>query len=123
MGAGYFVRTQFPLAVDDVSEPEPDIALVSGGPRDYRDAHPATALLVVEVSDSTLGFDRTRKLALYARNRIPEYWIVNLPESRLERYRQPENETYAQAEILGPGDTLTEIAGRDCRVPVADLLP
>jgi Uma2 family endonuclease len=122
-GQGYDVRSQFPLAVDDLSEPEPDIAVVTGGPRDYRDAHPCTALLVVEVSDSSLGFDRTRKLALYARNLIAEYWIVNLQENRLERYRQPENEVYSQTDILGPEDILAEVAGRNCRIPIADLLP
>jgi Uma2 family endonuclease len=122
-GQGYDVRSQFPLAMDNLSEPEPDIAVVTGGPRDYRDAHPGTALLVVEVSDSSLGFDRTRKLALYARNRIAEYWIVNLPENRLERYRQPENEVYSQTDILGPEDILAEVAGRNCRIPIADLLP
>ena len=82
-----------------------------------------TVELVVEVSDSTLGFDRTRKLALYARNRIPEYWILNLTDRRLELYRQPENDTYTQSDRYGPDEALTRIAGRDCRVPVADLLP
>lgn len=72
-GRGFDVRCQLPLAIDDHSEPEPDLAVVTGSPRDYRDAHPRTALLIVEVADSSLDFDRTRKLAGYARNGIPEY--------------------------------------------------
>jgi Uma2 family endonuclease len=57
-GAGFEVRTQMPLALDSYSEPEPDVAVVPGSPRDYRDAHPSSALLVVEVTDSTLAYDR-----------------------------------------------------------------
>jgi len=72
------VRMQLPLALDAYSEPEPDIAVVPGSVRDYRDAHPATALLIAEVSDSTLDFDRRRKSSLYARTGIPEFRVVNL---------------------------------------------
>src|SRR5262245_24175981 len=54
-----YVRAQLPLALDPDSEPEPDIAVVAGSPRDYRDAHPSSALLVVEVADASLVFDRT----------------------------------------------------------------
>ena len=67
------VRRQLPLALDAASEPEPDVAVVAGSPRDYRDAHPATALLIVEVADSSLEFDRTTKASLYARAGIPDY--------------------------------------------------
>jgi len=66
-GAGFDVRTRMPLALDLYSEPEPDVAVVPGSPRDYRDAHPTTALLVVEVADSTEAYDRDQKGSLYAR--------------------------------------------------------
>ena len=83
-GAGYRVRTQGPLAAGEDSEPEPDVAVVAGDARSYRDAHPTSALLVVEVSDHSLHRDRTVKQRLYARCGIPEYWILALPERRLE---------------------------------------
>ena len=86
-GSGFFVRIQNPLAVDDYSEPEPDVAVVTGTVRDYRDAHPTSAVLVVEVSDESLHHDRTVKQRLYARARIPEYWILAIPDARLEVYR------------------------------------
>ena len=65
-GDGWDIRTQGPLAIDDRSEPEPDVAVVHGSPRDFRDAHPDSASLVVEVADTSLGFDRLRKKRLYA---------------------------------------------------------
>jgi Uma2 family endonuclease len=78
-----------PLALDDDSEPEPDLAMVPGEPRDYVPAHPSTAPLVVEVADSSLRLDRRLKAGLYARARIPDYWIVNLAERALEVHRDP----------------------------------
>ena len=86
---GHDVRTRAPLALDERSEPEPDVAVVTGSMRDYRDAHPATAVLVVEIADSTLSFDRGRKKALYARAGIPEAWLVDLPADRIAMYREP----------------------------------
>src|SRR5262245_20020766 len=75
-GDSFYVRCQLPLALDPHSEPEPDITVVRGRPRDFRDHHPETALLVVEVADSSLAHDRRRKGSLYARAGIEEYWIV-----------------------------------------------
>ncbi|NJM13137.1 MAG: Uma2 family endonuclease [Synechococcaceae cyanobacterium SM1_2_3] len=76
-GAGHHIRVQMPLALGDNSEPEPDVAVVPGKTRDYVNAHPTTAALVVEVADTTLRLDRKAKQAVYARNGIAEYWIVN----------------------------------------------
>jgi Uma2 family endonuclease len=69
-GRGFHVRTQAPLNLGEASEPEPDLAVVPGGPRDYPE-HPTTALLVVEVSETTLAIDRGRKASLYARGTLP----------------------------------------------------
>ena len=63
--------------------------MVEGGVRDYRDAHPRTALLIVEVSDDSLRRDRTVKQRLYARCRVPDYWILSLADSHLEIHRDP----------------------------------
>jgi Uma2 family endonuclease len=83
------IRAQLPFNLDERSMPEPDIAVVPGQPRDYRDAHPARALLIVEVADSSLGYDRLRKLAAYARAGVPEYWILDPDGATLEVYRAP----------------------------------
>lgn len=88
-GEGTHVRIQLPLALDPSSEPEPDVTVVRGSPRDYRDAHPSAALLVVEVADTTLSHDRDQKGSLYARAGVADYWIVNLVDQVLEVYRDP----------------------------------
>jgi Uma2 family endonuclease len=121
-GKGFDVRSQLPFLLDDRSEPEPDIAVVSGSPRDYRDAHPSTALLIVEVADSTLAFDRTRKLAAYARAGIPEYWIVDVAHETVEACRNPWNDSYAERRILRAGEQIVP-TGSSAPVQVVDLLP
>jgi len=83
-GDGWDVRGQMPLALGDDSEPEPDVAVVAGSPRDYRDAHPTTAALIVEVADASVAYDRKRKAPLYARAGIPEFWLLVLSEEKLE---------------------------------------
>ena len=120
--SGFDVRGQLPIALDDISEPEPDIAVVRGGPRDYLDQHPAEPVLLVEVSESSLPHDRLRKLRAYARNSVPEYWIVNLREERVEVHRDPVDEAYTSMQILSDGDHIQPLyAGQP--IPVADLLP
>jgi Uma2 family endonuclease len=128
-GSGYDVRPQLPVALDDNSEPEPDVAVVPGSYRDYRGAHPSRAVLVVEVADSTLTADR-RKGGLYARAHVPEYWIVNLVDEVLEVYRRPESSrlsrfrwTYADTRVFRRGDVVTPRGAAGTSVTVADLLP
>ena len=121
--SGYIVRTQMPLALDDQSEPEPDIAVVPGQARDYTGAHPTTAVLVVEVADTTLRLDRKTKQAVYARNGIAEYWIVNLQDHCLEVCRHPQGDQYQSQTVLQPGETLSPLIRPDHRIAVADLLP
>jgi len=88
VGKGRHLRVDDPLTLGD-HEPVPDMAVVPGSPEDYRQAHPSTALLVIEVADTSLEYDRTVKASLYASAGIPEYWVVNLVERRLEVYREP----------------------------------
>jgi Uma2 family endonuclease len=123
------VRVQLPIALDDESEPEPDLAVVSGGPRDYAN-HPSRPALVVEIADSTLAFDREHKGSLYARARLPDYWIVNLVDRTLEVYREPAPDAagqfgwaYRTALTLGPDEHVTLLAAPDARILVADFLP
>jgi Uma2 family endonuclease len=121
-GAGVRVRVQVPLRFTD-SIPEPDVAIVEGGPRDFVNQHPTTALLVVEISDSTLDFDRETKGPMYARAGIADYWIVNLNERRVEVRRQPGADGYASVATFGEGESVAPLARPDAPVAVADLLP
>ncbi len=127
---GYVVRVQLPLDLGADSDPEPDIAVAAGNERTYRDAHPTTALLIVEIADSSLDHDRYRKGSLYASVGIEDYWIVNLVDSQLEVHRQPAPMPdqpfgfgYASVIILKPTDTVSPLAAPHAKIAVADLLP
>lgn len=128
--SGWIVRLQAPVSLDDESEPEPDLAVVSGRPGDYRDSHPARPALVVEVAESSLDYDRTRKGSLYARAAVPDYWIVNLVDGVVEVYRDPEPDgsaafgySYRSVTRLAPPATVVPLAWSGERIAVADLLP
>ncbi len=122
-GSEFYVRIQHPLAVHDYSEPEPDIAVVRGAAHDYLDAHPTAAALIVEISHESLRHDRTIKQRLYARCGIPEYWILALPENRLEVYRDPAGDGYRSVTHHAAGDEVAPLARPDARIVVEDLLP
>ena len=129
-GAGWTVRGQSPIALDEESEPEPDIAVVSGTRRDYRGGHPSHPALIVEVADSSLPLDRGEKASVYARARIADYWVVNLVDDVLEVYRDPVADPeasfgsrYASAATLRRGDSVTPMALPDAGIPISDLLP
>lgn len=128
-GPGFWVRIQAPLNLSATSAPEPDLAVVTGNPRDYRE-HPTTALLVVEVSDTSLKFDRQKKASLYASAGIPEYWILNVVDRQLEVYRdsqpdarQPQRSQYAQTRIYLEADTITPLSAVQGQIVIQELLP
>jgi Uma2 family endonuclease len=121
-GQGFVFRIQGPLRLGLNSLPEPDVAVVLGAPRDYLDNHPHTAELVVEVADSSLFIDRGRKLRLYAREGIREYWIINLADDCVEVRSQPVGEDYATTRIFRRGDAVS-VGPRAVPVAVVDLLP
>jgi Uma2 family endonuclease len=128
--AGLIVRTQAPVALDDESEPEPDLAVVPGRPADYRAAHPNRPALAIEVADSSLGFDRRQKGSLYARAGIQDYWIVNLVDRVLEVYRDPAPDPaapygwrYRSVTTLAPPAIVVPLAFASSQIVVADLLP
>jgi hypothetical protein len=87
-GAGWWLRQQLPLVLGQDTDPQPDLAVVPGRPRDYA-GHPTTADLVVEVADSSLSFDTNDKRLLYARAGIRDYWVVDVNGRRLLVYRDP----------------------------------
>jgi len=129
-GQGWFVQTQSPISLDDRSEPEPDVCVVRGSPRDYVDAHPRRPALIVEVAQLGLRLARGRKATAYARARVADYWIVNLIDRVLEVHRQPvrpgpaqRHWGYAAIETLGADGTIAPLAAPSAGVRVADLLP
>ena len=130
-GEGYFARMQLPLQLPDDSEPEPDVSVVRGSPRDYiGTGHPHEPLLVVEVSDTTLLFDQRVKAALYASANLQEYWIVNLVADHVEVHRDPvpdasawRKSSYKTVRISRRGQDIAPLSAPQARVRVDDLLP
>ena len=127
---GFVIRNQSPLVVSQTTDPEPDLAVVSGKVMDYYQAHPTTAVLVIEVSESTLDYDLTTKASLYAASSIADYWVVDLVNRRLVLHRDPQPDPsatfkwrYADIQALGYGDTLSPLALPSASVAVTDLLP
>ena len=119
-----------PIALDERSEPEPDVVVVPGRPRDYRDAHPSQPVLVVEVADTSLALDRLRKGSLYARAGIADYWMVNLIDEVLEVYREPVRASsahgdsrYDSVRLLRRNALVTPLGAPRARIRVAALLP
>ncbi len=132
LGAGLHVRTQAPLVADPLSEPEPDVSVVRGAVRDYTACHPSArdTLLVVEVSDSSLEYDRGTKGSLYARAGIQEFWIVNLIDLKLEVYRKPHPDSasrfgwsYGEYFTVASGQSVSSLEIPSASVAVGDLLP
>jgi Uma2 family endonuclease len=127
---GSYLRIQMPLVLGEYERPEPDVAVVPGAWRDYTRSHPTTALLVVEVADTTLLADRRDKAAIYAGAGIADYWILNLPERRLEVYRRPEpgatekaSWRYAEMTPYSDQEAIAPLAMPQSTISVADLLP
>lgn len=127
-GAGWVIRPQLPLVLDLDTDPLPDIAVVTGSPRDYLHDHPKTAALVVEISDTTLGLDITEKAELYATADIRDYWVLDLNAQRLLVFRDPAalpdgGASYRSHLTLGPAESISPLAAPSATVRVADLLP
>jgi Uma2 family endonuclease len=127
VGSSHYVDSQEPITLAD-SEPEPDVVVVKGAPREYGDRHPggADVALVVEVADDSLERDRGVKLRVYARAGIPQYWIVNLRQRSLEVYTDPQGDEYrSRLELPSHGHVPIVIEGRGelARVAVVSLLP
>jgi Uma2 family endonuclease len=115
------VRVQAPFGASDVSEPEPDLAIVPPG--DYLDEHPNRALLLIEVADSSLQDDRRIKGPLYAAAGVPEYWIVDLVGGVIEVHRDPRSDGYATITRHARGETLAVPSFEDILVPVSEVIP
>ncbi len=117
VGDAALVWTQNPLRLGDDSEPQPDLMLLRPRADRYRSAHPRPedVLLLIEVADTTLAFDRETKVPLYARHGVPEVWILDLESKRLEIYREPGAGSYRRklerqgADVVAPAALPTAV--------------
>jgi Uma2 family endonuclease len=108
------------LAIPPDSAPEPDIAVTSDHPRDgYMEL--ATIALLVEVSSTTLAFDLRHKAGLYARNGVPEYWVVELDGMLIHRHWNPQDGSYADKDEVPIGGTVASVTVSALRIDTADL--
>jgi Uma2 family endonuclease len=130
-GEGFHVQQQLPLATED-SEPEPDIAVITGEPDDFKDQHPPihAAALIVEIADTSLKGDRGLKAALYAEAGVKDYWIVNLNARCIEVYREPaalpdvpNGHGYKSMRLYTEGESLSPLARPEAEITVVRLLP
>jgi Uma2 family endonuclease len=129
-GRGYWIRSQAPLDVSLASDPEPDVSVVRGKRNEYS-AHPVAsdAVLIVEVSDTTLSFDRNEKSSLYARAGIADYWVINLVHQQVEVHRTPVADPsapfsyrYSSVSAFSLGQSLSPLSCAGTSIAVSNLL-
>ena len=127
---GHHVRNQQGFDIGTRNDPGPDLAVVPGSIRDYATRTPTTAVLVVEVAETSLAVDTTTKAELYATSGVPDYWVIDLENRRLLVYRDPEPlptglgaTAYRTHLALGPTDSVSPLAVPGATIAVADLLP
>jgi Uma2 family endonuclease len=129
-GQGYYIRGQMGFDIGLANDPGPDIAVVTGSIRDYATQTPTTAVLVVEVSDSTLAMDTTTKAELYATAGVADYWVVDLVNRQVHIFRGPQPlpsglgaTAYRTHKTFGPTDQVSPLAAPGASITVSDLLP
>lgn len=124
LGSETVVAIQNPVHLDEYNEPEPDIALLKPREDFYTNSHPTApdVLLLVEVSDSTVEYDREIKKTLYAAAGIVEYWLINLQNNTVEVYSQPKDGNYRLARILESGETIEAVAVANLKLPIDEIL-
>lgn len=125
---GHHVRVQQPVTLSATSEPEPDASVVRGAATDYSARHPGPedVAVAIEVAESSLHYDRTTKLRLYAATGVPTYWIVNLPDRQMEAFRVPipQEERYAHSAVFKRGESVRlELGAQAIEVAVSSILP
>lgn len=125
LGEKVIVRNQNPIWLDEFSEPEPDIVLAAPDAGKYFKKHPEPAdiYLILEVSDSTLAFDRNTKAAAYARAGIRHYLLINVQAETIEDYREPSADGYQFKQTLRAGQTFNLAAFPEVEINAGDFLP
>lgn len=106
LGRSVIISVQNPVQLNNQSEPEPDIAILKRSSGRYADRIPTAddAMLLIEVADTTLAYDRDVKLAIYAESGVPEFWLVNLEDQTIEAHWEPIGKAYRHRMLLCPGD-------------------
>ena len=124
VGDRAIVSVQSHVRLDDHHQPEPDLMLLEWRENFYRyePPNPEDVLLLIEVSDTSLSYDRNVKLALYARFSIPEVWIANIPARVIETYTDPVDGQYAASRVYSPGETVSPSAFSDVEIPVSQFI-
>jgi Uma2 family endonuclease len=124
LGDAAVVSVQNPVVLNDLWEPEPDLAVLNFRADGYSQAHPRPpeVRLIVEVADSSTEKDRRIKLPAYAEARIPEVWLVNLPADRIETYRDPQDGRYLTPRLVSRGEPLSPLELPDVTLPADDIL-
>jgi len=130
-GAGFWVREEKALDVNTENDPIPDVVVVPGNTRTYRNSPTAPdvslARIVVEVADTTLFFDTTTKAEVYATAGVQDYWVLDVENDRLLVFRDPQpaagTVAYRTTLTLTAGDTITLLAVPGVTIAVADLIP
>ena len=122
---GALLRVQGPLELDELSRLYPDLMLLRRRADFYRTEtpRPEDVMLLIEVADSSVGYDRHEKLPRYARAGIPEVWLTVLPERIIEAHTEPSGGRYTHTRIFAPGDTITPGCFPDVALPVGEILP
>lgn len=123
LGRSVIIRVQNPIVLDDYSEPQPDIAVLKRRDDFYRHAHPRPddVLLVIEVSDSTLEYDRQIKVPLYARAGISEVWIVNINDERVETFADVSGGAYQMTGSVSRGEEVQSRSLAALRISVSEI--
>jgi Uma2 family endonuclease len=124
VGNRAIVRTQGTVVLDRFAAPQPDLALLRPKEDEYLSKNPSAEdiFLILEVADSSLEYDTTTKLALYAILGVSEYWVADLQNGKLFVYSEPDGDTYTARRELKPGDSVAPLLLPHCRIPVALLL-
>jgi Uma2 family endonuclease len=124
VGSRAIVWVQNPVRLNDYSEPLPDISLLKRRADFYAEHHPTPAdvLLIVEVADTSVDYDRNIKLPIYAQANIPEVWLINLPKNIVEVYTRPTSEKYQKSRKFKRGELLVSTQVADLSLNVDDVL-
>lgn len=124
VGEESLVSVQNPVQLGEFSEPQPDLALLRSRADFYADAHPTVTdiLLLIEVADTSVGFDRDVKVSLYARSGVPEVWLVDLTAACVDVYRQPSPEGYLEVRRLQRDQRLMPLSLPDIDLSIEQIL-
>ena len=124
LGRRAIVSVQNPIVLDDYSEPQPDLTILAARADYYSTAHPRPpdVLLAIEVSDSSVSYDRTIKLGLYARKRLRELWLIDIPGGAVDIYRRPASSGYREHQRLTRGRRIAPLAFPSVHFRIADIL-